>query len=64
MVTPDVSFPFCTGGLAKSPFCRSHFCFYFTRAAVFISHAPCWLWSASLSPVAEGETVTAEAVVR
>ena len=36
MVTPDVSFPFCTGGLAKSPFCRSHFCFYFTRAVLAV----------------------------
>lgn len=44
MVTPDVSFPFCTGGLAKSPFCRSHFCFYFTRTAVFISHALLFLF--------------------
>ena len=52
----NVSFLFCKGGLAKSLFRCLPFSFYFTHTVL--------AWPASQSPVAEGETVTAEDMVQ
>ena len=56
IVMANVSLLFCKGGLAKSLFRCLPFSFYFTHTVL--------AWPASQSPVAEGETVTAEDMVQ